>query len=628
MSSQIPGDNNYYLNTFNEYVKKFGIDRDYTKEEITSIFSNSEKDEYGNVLNDVFMDKLLAEYGKSHEDIKPENYDDFYNYFMLLSFNSPDGNQSSISKTDLEQAFDITIDDVFIQTPNEGITQGYTDEVYQPETLDDETEVVDDGAPETLDETPDVFDAHDTEEPENNTADPVDAEESTTPSTNTTPENGALSDEDKIKASFLKESKVKQDDDGNYYVDVEKYTGDHSRNGCVWDIVYNSYDLTDKHVSWDTLKNAIYEANGGEKTLHPGDKIILPPLEDIINGTVKSPQEAKTDDPANNSNPSEVNTMEPSGNLELTGDVSDNKSAQAYLNDYLYVFDTTKPDNVEHIIEELIPDEEVSISDKMKILNIIYNDKEIDNKSVIKSYFEKSDKFFADTLNEIANNRDKYTYGDLNAFVSRYSVYNPGGSFTLEDTPNIINAWVNVLNTAQNQDEINSITNRRFRNPEENGMLTLTEAIYEYTDNPSELAEKVLVKSSEQFADKNSPSDYGIDENRISELTNNYGNDFNGLLQAISDLRNGKKLSNTELLYLIQNYGDISSFIDEIKLLPENVQKAVFVVLQEAYKNEGNAYELLDNVSRSSDRNNNTASDISYGYANTIRDYLQNYNNL
>ncbi len=592
MSEQIPGGENLYLNIFNSNLKNLGINKEYTVEDFTSIFLNSEKDENGNVSNEIFLDNLLKDYNMSHESVIPET---MYN---LLFFNHLDGDRSSISKSDLENAFNILLNDVSTLTPAEWSSQiGDMDETYYPpEILNDEIEYVDDEPQDTNVNNTENYEVE---------------------------EGKALTPENKAETSFKETSKVKQNENGEYYVDVEKYDGNHSKNGCVWDIVYNSYDLSGVNVSWTTLKEAIYKANGGEKRLHPGDKIILPPLEDIIAGTVKSPDERNTDASTVSS---QNNTMEQSGNLEVTGEVSDNEKAKAHLNDYLYVFDKTNPDDVEQVIDELITDEEVSISDKMKILNTIYNDSEVDNKSVIKSYFEKSDKFFADALNEIANNRDKYSYGDLKAFVSRYSIYNPGGSFTAEDTPDMINAWVNVLNTAQSQDEIDDITSRRFRNPEENGMLTLSEAIYTYLpDKASELEGNVLAKSAEKFADKTTPADYGIEDARASELTEKYGNDFNGVLKAIVDLRNSNGyISNNELLYLIQNSygGDMSSFIEDINALPQEVQKAVYAVLQEAYKNEGNAFELLDNVSRSSDRDNYKAEGISYGYANTIRNYL------
>ena len=265
---------------------------------------------------------------------------------------------------------------------------------------------------------------------------------------------------------------------------------------------------------------------------------------------------------------------------------------------------------------------------------MIYKDANVDNSATLKSYFSESDAFYVNTLNEIAENRDKYTYGDLNAFISRYSLYNDAGKFTEEDTPAMINAWLNVLNTAQSQEEIDKIVDRQFRNPDEDGMLTLSEAIYTYLpENASELAGKMLEKEAEVFKGKTDPADFGVSEERAHQLVHElYGFDLNGelftnihfMLEAIVNLKDNK-ISNNELLYLLQNYtgGDISKFIEQTNYIPEDVQKAVLVILQEAYKDDGNAYELLGKVSRSGDdREHTKAKEVADSYAETIKNYM------
>ena len=158
MSEQIPGGENLYLNIFNSNLKNLGINKEYTVEDFTSIFLNSEKDENGNVSNEIFLDNLLKDYNMSHESVIPET---MYN---LLFFNHLDGDRSSISKSDLENAFNILLNDVSTLTPAEWSSQiGDMDETYYPpEILNDEIEYVDDDA-EIIDEETDSIDVNDTE---------------------------------------------------------------------------------------------------------------------------------------------------------------------------------------------------------------------------------------------------------------------------------------------------------------------------------------------------------------------------------------------------------------------------------------------------------------------------------
>lgn len=200
-------------------------------------------------------------------------------------------------------------------------------------------------------------------------------------------ETGVLED---LPESYSQDARIKVDADGNYYVEAENYSNDTSVNGCLYNIIKNSYDFEALGVSYDDAKgdllNAIVEQNNisDPNLITTGQKIDLPNAYEVLG----------IEDPAAAEETPEEAVERYQQELEDNAENSEE-------------FTTT--------IQNALNDENISIDDKLSLLESAKNLNSDETTNMLK----EDDSFFVNSFKEMASS-DEYSVDDILEMQDRY----------------------------------------------------------------------------------------------------------------------------------------------------------------------------------------------------------------
>ena len=446
---------NSVFEKLDKYLNKKGSDLDkLSAEQLTSIFEATEKNEDGSINFNDFGVELMEEL--TQQDVESLDVEFLE---LLEEISAVDGEELKISADDVEIVGDLLTSyqklEAAAQEPKaEETAEGDEQASANAEGVKTTTVTSPDGTVTTTVEQPDGTVTVTTTAPDGtvttvvtngsddkdvnseNDTDAVPPEQTddgkavgngnstaeTTPTTSTHECDHCGGDGVVNEAEcFTDDARIKEDKDGNKYIEVEAWKAEDGGNDCLSRIIENCYDLEALGIEpyseeYFALEKAIMDANpeiygdengeGGRplleghdgerhsKIIHPGDKIVLPVYPETVD-TVPS-----TGGTTSSSSPAPTAEAEPSHGDAIGGEPQAPQTESTLTEEQVKLF-ANQLNNAadrwgtnEEAFEQILKNENLNAADFVKIMNA-YG--EIADKSLIETIY---DEFSGSTQND------------------------------------------------------------------------------------------------------------------------------------------------------------------------------------------------------------------------------------